>query len=643
MTLGGASSSVQKNRRLSLDVGDPVPGQRAHRPPRASMIPRVSGQENSHPRPQQRQFVPPSPTSSVNKPTASSSRRSSFAGPDRRRSLLPPSSSSASAKVDPRPINDKSFQHNCSKALLTFLQESGYDYPISTKTLARPSGKDFANIVSFLLGQVDPEFSKGNVKFEDEVAMNFKALGYPYPISKTALVAAGSPHTWPSLLAALHWLMEHLVIAKEARSEEMDETKPFESLEELSQKTDQAFFDYVGKAYTAYMANDEARSLYLEEEFAARFETYDNYLQQEVERFTDLNATIVERINALMGESQDLPTYAKKCEDYATDLQQFHDLIRQMDEHKAALELKIQERSTELVHTNAKLDKMNAHVKELKSVIATQELSVDEVRKMESEQKGVTEAMDRSLKLKRQREQALQHSRDELNTCVQKLDDAIATYNAKLADLASIPELGSKFAEIKAKLNKENLAEDQKDMLGVDLQAVVRPLIEISKAQYESKADQAKWDYQDALDQREKAEEDLQDAQAKLQILTDKYQRCEERLHLEKEAQDAKLAVRARELTSMEEKVASLRDPVALEEQMASYERQCAELEALAETHEAENVAKKRAVLEEIESAMALMAEHESFCRHKIAELDAYWQNKKDTGVLRVPDSVALE
>jgi SMC interacting uncharacterized protein involved in chromosome segregation len=38
----------------------------------------------------------------------------------------------------------------------------------------------------------------------------FKKLKYPFQISKTALVAVGSPHTWPTLLGALVWLAELL-------------------------------------------------------------------------------------------------------------------------------------------------------------------------------------------------------------------------------------------------------------------------------------------------------------------------------------------------------------------------------------------------------------------------------------------------
>jgi kinetochore protein NDC80 len=211
------------------------------------------------------------------------------------------------AKADPRPINDKKYQQDCIKHLLIFLAKNNYEYPVTQKTLARPSGKDFSNIVTFMLRLLDPGFQDGTLKLEDEISMNFKAMGYPYPISKTALVAAGSPHTWPSLLAALTWLMEHLQCLQVASNEDAitGGNKPFESLQELEQQTDKNFFSYLGKAYSAFLKGEVARQEQLETALAERFERDDNFLEQEVERVTDLNATIVEKISHLQQESQE--------------------------------------------------------------------------------------------------------------------------------------------------------------------------------------------------------------------------------------------------------------------------------------------------------------------------------------------------
>ena len=262
------------------------------------MIPRV-GREN---------LVPPTPPPTSKDPKrrvsgAMSSGRRSGVGGDRRQSVIPPS---APAIADPRPISNKAYQQDCIKELFSFLQKSGYEHPISHKSLSRPSGKDFSNIVTFMLRRIDPSFQDGTLKMEDEIAMNFKAMGYPFAVSKTALVAAGSPHTWPTLLAALTWLMKRIQCMESLIPDEEDNHGgKFESVEELEMKTDRFFFSYLSKSYTAFLKGDEKLREELEMGLADRLESDDNVLVQEIEQMTDQNAAIVEKMNNLnLGEKE---------------------------------------------------------------------------------------------------------------------------------------------------------------------------------------------------------------------------------------------------------------------------------------------------------------------------------------------------
>lgn len=46
----------------------------------------------------------------------------------------------------------------------------------------------------------------------------FKRLRYNFQISRSNLTAVGSPHTWPSMLAAITWLVELLNYAERAEA-----------------------------------------------------------------------------------------------------------------------------------------------------------------------------------------------------------------------------------------------------------------------------------------------------------------------------------------------------------------------------------------------------------------------------------------
>ena len=258
------------------------------------MIPRV-GREN---------LVPPTPPSANNHPSSamksSGRRRSSIGG---RQSIIP------TVKPDPRPISDKAYQQDCIRQLHKFLSERGYGDNLAIKSLSRPSGKDFANIVTFMLRRIDPTFQDGTLKLEDEVAMNFKALGYPFAVSKTALVAAGSTHTWPTLLAALTWLMMRIRSIEELVSDDEDAEHPgsgeYESLQELEVKTDRCFYNFLGVAYSAFLKGDEQLHMDVTTRFAEGLARDDDYISGEIDLVTDQNGAIVEKMaNLDIGEKE---------------------------------------------------------------------------------------------------------------------------------------------------------------------------------------------------------------------------------------------------------------------------------------------------------------------------------------------------
>ena len=311
---------------------------------------------------------------------------------------LPPAA--PAVRADPRPVSDRAYSQACIRGLLRYLVQSGYEHPVSAKALSRPSGRDFAQIVTFLLRRIDPTFhpsapgggggtggagagsgSAPPLKFEDEVSLAFRTLGYPYPISKTALVAAGSPHTWPTLLAALTWLIELLGCdeaqrADEERDEERearagtaaaaaaaaaegsegsegseggdhghgggtdgeggteeddDEKKKNKSggegeeegsasaysspsdddpaaddpLEKIEAGSERAFFRFLGSAYGAFLAGDDAKYASLEEDLIEHFERDNVRIEEEFAALAEQNGALAEQIQAMLRDGDE--------------------------------------------------------------------------------------------------------------------------------------------------------------------------------------------------------------------------------------------------------------------------------------------------------------------------------------------------
>ena len=136
--------------------------------------------------------------------------------------MLPPTPGPASHTLkDPRNIRDKAVQVNMRNTIYQWLQETEFPGTISKQTLLSPTAKDFRQIFEHLVSLLDPSFEfaaeatqgqgrdKTAKKFEDDVLLVLKAHHYPFAdaIDKKWLAAPASMHSWPQLLACLHWLV----------------------------------------------------------------------------------------------------------------------------------------------------------------------------------------------------------------------------------------------------------------------------------------------------------------------------------------------------------------------------------------------------------------------------------------------------
>lgn len=121
---------------------------------------------------------------------------------------------------DPRPVKDRAFQKKARDEITFFLESQGYPQILTEKTLTNPTTRDFQEIFKFIYHCFDgkPVSSLNNLqkKFEDEVPVLLRAAGYPYTsdISKSHLQAIGAQHSWPGMLAMLHWFVCAITVSQ---------------------------------------------------------------------------------------------------------------------------------------------------------------------------------------------------------------------------------------------------------------------------------------------------------------------------------------------------------------------------------------------------------------------------------------------
>jgi kinetochore protein NDC80 len=141
-------------------------------------------------------------TSSVSRPSRSGAGSAAMGGAAGSRAPL----------RDIRPTRDPSWQKMAQMEIYEYLMENKTDMEIPFLTpavLKSPTSKQFEEIWKFLVLELDPDWVAENQKVQDEFVPVMKDLQYPFAetITKSALSAINSPHSWAAITAALHWMV----------------------------------------------------------------------------------------------------------------------------------------------------------------------------------------------------------------------------------------------------------------------------------------------------------------------------------------------------------------------------------------------------------------------------------------------------
>lgn len=534
-------------------------------------------------------------------------------------------------KTDPRPISDKSYFNSCVRKVFNYLESNDYEHPIKLRDLSRPSAKDFGNLVTFLLRKIDPTFNDGSRKFEDEVSLAFKALGYPFNISKTALVAAGSPHTWPTLLLAITWLIELLectegvegycVDSSDMIKDKEEETKEHDKVtfdpNKLENRTDKAFMKYLERAYAAFLSGEDDMYNKLEEELVDYFEQDNMVIENEIERVTDENAALLQSVSEIASEVEDLPQRQQRLEQLAGDLEKYHELVRQLNEHKAAQAQKVEERKIELQQKEAELGEKQAMIQTLKERISTQQYSNDDIEKVTVEKAQLEKTIDTHTSAKDELYATISKQEEQLKKDVDDLESKIETYTSKLN------ALGLDQQKYNVVLDVERLGEGDKKAAfnGTDIPNEVIPSLIGLKKQLADETFNMRQKVLELLDDQEAKGEELMDITNSIEEMQEKKEAKEEMFDVEKNEHEKTLSGKLKEIEMKEERIESLRDPAAFENSFAQCQQRHQDLEGRRNMNLDRYAMIKKGVLNEFNDAMQLVAAHKEYESNALREL----------------------
>ncbi|KAF7291020.1 PPM-type phosphatase domain-containing protein [Mycena chlorophos] len=337
-------------------------------------------------------------------PLNSSTRRGSVWGGG---SVAPMPPSSQTLK-DPRPLRDKPFQAQMKQEIHAYLRS--IDYDIAPATLSNIQGKEYRAIFECLvtvlcspMADLNPDtpLFDPKARFEDEFMAKLKALKYPFvgAIDTKALATPASMHAWPTYLGVLHWLVEACK-AVAAYEESGDPTllDTGNIPEEFDDPWDQRAlaFDYFDQTYGLWLdmvddfvePNQELEDRYARKNERARIEL-DEKSQQLEDAIAELDKlkSAPPPIVGLQAEIQTLNADGNK----------FQKILTQYNARKNKLLDQITSEKAELSNRGKQLEQLQAEQERLDSIVKMQNLSPEEVSKMNSDHETLSQNL-RDLK-----------------------------------------------------------------------------------------------------------------------------------------------------------------------------------------------------------------------------------------------------
>ncbi|BBN02358.1 kinetochore protein NDC80 [Marchantia polymorpha subsp. ruderalis] len=396
---------------------------------------------------------PPAGASNVIKPSRPSmGRRSSMMG------------KGSGTQTETRPIGDRAFQQDCIRNLCNYLTTHGYVNAVSPKVLQAPSSKDVTSIIQFLFHQVDPNYKF--MKIEEDVPIFFKRIGYPVQISRSALYAAGSPVSWPSLLAALTWLSQ-LLVAMESSSEGPD-FSPFDDVR------GNLLTDYINENYMNYLAGKDDEVDRLDEEFRKQFVQEKEKDAAECEQLQATLNKLKEEMQRAKNEMSPLVALETKKRDFQDDIVKFNQIITGFTAHKQALEKKVNEKRQELTTKKEEVLNTLKENEELKETVAAQQINAADVEKMLKEKEILDVNLQSLMSRKEELEKAAWNFEVQSSKKLRDLETKVNQFNDSCQRLK--PTTGEDSHEAyQFEIKLQPRADTPDEILGGTLKTVLKP------------------------------------------------------------------------------------------------------------------------------------------------------------------------
>jgi kinetochore protein NDC80 len=340
----------------------------------------------------------------------------------------------------------------------------------------------------FLARHLDPGLLKGFGRLEEEVPQLYKRLRYPFQISKSTLTAVGSPHTWPTILAALTWAVELLNYSARAEAVRRGAGGSGGGGGDDRARAEADFFAYVAASYRHFMAGDDAACEAVDAAKGAEFEARAAGVRGATERLRASNDALRAQIEALRVAPSALGAARARRAEALADREKFRKLMDNLAAHRASLQRKVAERSADVGAQTAELGAAEADNEALRARVAAQTVHPADVARM-ARDRAAQDAALRALAAQRAAAAAKADAAGAgLEARLDGLEAALAEYHARADRLQLVPASAKRAQGVGFEVRLDRGAASAGELVNVDLKGIVKPALQRVRDAYAARA-----------------------------------------------------------------------------------------------------------------------------------------------------------
>lgn len=432
---------------------------------------------------------------------------------------------------DPRPISDKGYQLKCIKNLLQFLTDRGYPQNITQKNLQAPTTKEFHRMFEFIYGFINEKYKVGT-KPEEEIPRIIKMIGYPFLISKSSMFTVGSPHTWPTMLAALSFMVDWINYGLSA----MDHA---DSLLFSSDHAGDDGFDTLPEKQIQYQYCENAYSSFMEgfDEFEKENETLEKLLKQKylgsaggIDGLLEENTRLEQELELLEQNPDKLKSLKRQRDVLLNDEERYLAYLNDLETHKRQQDQQLSEIEESCTSLAIELESENAKIQQMQAVYDSQEFTPEDVERINISRRELQRQIDDVNRRCQNEDQEIWTQEVALSKEIEQTEGKCQAYNKLAQSLKLIP------------ISAENSSGIDYEMkpsfggyMGTEFAGTIKPALLTLKTQCSESArvkETAKIRQQEQLEQQSEAFGDLQH---EVSLLESKYKRADEEVECKKQ------------------------------------------------------------------------------------------------------------